>query len=170
MNFGSSGMWSTVCHKPDSRCQRIDDTEGVRAARLTQILFEIESRPGITAEQLAHGLGVSIRTIYRDVASLQVSGVPVYGTSGRGGGLHLVQGYRSRSTALRADEAAALLMGVVPIVAEQLGLGEPLARAERKVFAQLGATFGSDVDVERAQILIDPIGWYRSPTRHPTWR
>jgi predicted DNA-binding transcriptional regulator YafY len=134
------------------------------------ILFEIESHPGITAEVLARDLGVSIRTIYRDVTALQTSGVPVYGTAGRGGGLRLVDGYRSRSAGLRADEAAALLIGVVPAVARQLGLGEPLARAERKVFAQLGNLHGSGVDVERSQILVDPVGWCRSADEAPHLR
>jgi predicted DNA-binding transcriptional regulator YafY len=131
------------------------------------ILFEIEARPGVTAEHLANELGVSVRTVYRDVTALQTAGVPLYGTAGRGGGLRLVDGYRARSAALHSDEAAALLMGVVPVVAAQLGLSEPLARAERKVFAQLGASFGSDVDAARGQILIDPIGWYQSPDEAP---
>jgi predicted DNA-binding transcriptional regulator YafY len=134
------------------------------------ILFEIESRPGITAKVLASELSVSVRTIYRDVTALQTSGVPVYGSAGRGGGLRLVDGYRSRSAGLRADEAAALLIGVVPAVAQQLGLSEPLARAERKVFAQLGKAHGSGVDVERGQILVDPIGWYRSVDEAPHLR
>jgi predicted DNA-binding transcriptional regulator YafY len=139
----------------------------MRAARLLSILFEIESRPGLTAQQLADELEVSLRTIYRDVAALQTSGVPLYGRAGRGGGLRLVEGYRSRAATLRADEAAALLMGVVPVVAEQLGLSAPLARAERKVLAQVGRALGEAVDVERGQILIDPIGWYRSPDESP---
>lgn len=131
------------------------------------ILFEIESRPGVTAEQLAGELGVSVRTIYRDVTALQTSGVPLYGLPGRGGGLRLVDGYRSRAAVLQADEAAALLVGVVPAVAEQLGLGESRSRAERKLFAQVGGMFGAGVDAERGQILIDPIGWYRSPDDAP---
>jgi len=139
----------------------------MRAARLLSLLFEIEARPGATADEVARQLGVSVRTVYRDVAALQASGVPLYGIAGRGGGLHLVEGYRSRSATLRADEAAALLIGVVPVVAEQLGLAEPLDRAQRKVFAQLGDALGSGVEVERSQVLIDPIGWYRAPDEAP---
>jgi len=139
----------------------------MRAARLLSLLFEIEARPGATADEVARQLGVSVRTVYRDVAALQASGVPLYGIAGRGGGLHLVEGYRSRSATLRADEAAALLIGVVPVVAEQLGLAEPLDRAQRKVFAQLGDALGSGVEVERSQVLIDPIGWYRAQDEAP---
>lgn len=124
-------------------------------------MFEIDARPGITAAELAQALSVSARTIYRDVDALQQAGIPVYGTSGRNGGLRLVDGYRSRAAALRADEAAALLAGVVPGVAEQLGLHADLDRARRKVRSQSG-----DND-QRGPILIDPVGWYRTPDEVP---
>jgi predicted DNA-binding transcriptional regulator YafY len=121
------------------------------------IVFEVEAQPGITASELADALGVSARTVYRDVDALQQAGIPVYGTAGRHGGLRLVEGYRSRAAALRADEAAALLAGVVPGVAEQLGLHADLDRARRKVRSQSG---GYD---QQGPILIDPVGWYRAP-------
>jgi len=133
----------------------------VRVARLLSIIFEVDARPGITAAELAAALGVSARTVYRDVDALQQAGIPLYGTSGRNGGLRLVEGYRSRATALRADEAAALLAGVVPGVAEQLGLHADLDRARRKVRSQSG-----DTD-QRGPILIDPVGWYHIPDEVP---
>jgi predicted DNA-binding transcriptional regulator YafY len=124
-------------------------------------MFEVDARPGITAAELADALGVSARTVYRDVSALQQAGIPLYGTSGRNGGLRLVDGYRSRAAALRADEAAALLAGVVPGVAEQLGLHADLDRARRKVRSQSG-----DND-QRGPILIDPVGWYRTADEVP---
>lgn len=133
----------------------------MRAARLLSIVFELESRPGVTAAVLAQELGVSVRTVYRDIAALQVAGVPVYGTSGRSGGLRLVDGYRSNAAAVRAGEAAALLAGVVPNAAAQLGLGDDAERAVRKVMSQSGGTSGA------GQILVDPVGWYRSPDEVP---
>ena len=135
--------------------------DGVRVARLLSIMFEVEARPGVTAAELAETFGVSVRTVYRDVDALQQAGIPLYGTSGPHGGLRLVDGYRSRAAALGADEAAALLAGVVPGVAEQLGLDADVARARRKVRSQAGT-----ID-RRGPILIDPIGWYRSPDDAP---
>jgi predicted DNA-binding transcriptional regulator YafY len=133
----------------------------MRVARLLSIMFEIDARPGITAAELAEMIGVSVRTVYRDVDALQQAGIPLYGTSGRNGGLRLVDGYRSRAAALGADEAAALLTGVVPGVAAQLGLDADLDRARRKVRSQSG-----HVD-RRGLILIDPVGWYRTPDDVP---
>lgn len=133
----------------------------MRAARLLSIVFEIESRPGVTAAVLAEELGVSVRTVYRDVAALQVAGIPVYGTSGRTGGLRLIDGYRSNAATVRAGEAAALLAGVVPNAAAQLGLGDDAQRAVRKVMSQAGGASGV------GDVLVDPVGWYRSPDEVP---
>lgn len=133
----------------------------MRITRLLSIIFELEARPGVSAADLAATLGVSTRTVYRDIDALQHAGIPVYGTVGRNGGLRLVEGYRSRAAVLHSDETAALLAGVVPGVAEQLGLHADAERARRKVRAQSG-------DVERrGPILIDPVGWYRTPDDVP---
>ena len=144
----------------------------VRVARLLSLVFEVDSRPGVTAGELADELGVSVRTIYRDVAALQAAGIPLYGEVGRAGGLRLVEGYRSRSAALRSDEAAALLAGVVPGVAEQLGLGADAERAARKVRSQSERgrdrpRSSSAPAIGVGEILVDPVGWYRSPDEVP---
>lgn len=131
----------------------------MRVARLLSIVFEVDHTPGVTAGQLAQRLGVSIRTVYRDVAALQSAGIPLYGEVGRNGGLRLVEGYRSRAASPQAEEAAALLAGVVPGLAAQLGLGESADRATRKVHTQSGS--GSSPDA--AAVLVDPVGWYRAP-------
>jgi predicted DNA-binding transcriptional regulator YafY len=129
------------------------------------MVFEVDSRPGITAAELAHVLGVSVRTIYRDVSALQIAGVPIYGEVGRGGGLRVVEGYRSRSASLRSDEAGALLAGIVPQVADQLGYSEAVDRARRKVNAQHAKP--GELPPQVGQILIDPVGWYRTPDPAP---
>ncbi|MEZ5259773.1 MAG: WYL domain-containing protein [Ilumatobacteraceae bacterium] len=144
----------------------------MRVARLLSLVFEVDSRPGVTAVELADELGVSVRTIYRDVAALQAAGIPLYGEVGRAGGLRLVEGYRSRSAALRSDEAAALLAGVVPGVAEQLGLGADAERAARKVRSQSERgrdrpRSSSAPAIGVGEILVDPVGWYRSPDEVP---
>ncbi len=133
----------------------------MRVARLLSVIFEIDARPGLPAAELAEVLGVSVRTVYRDIDALQQAGIPVYGTSGRNGGLRLVDGYRSRAATLHASEAAALLAGVVPGVAEQLGLHADVDRARRKVRSQSGS---SD---RGGPILVDPVGWYRTPDAVP---
>lgn len=61
--------------------------------RLIQIVFLLLSCDGLTAKQLAEELGVSTRTIYRDINILSAAGVPITSQKGYGGGLSLLQGY-----------------------------------------------------------------------------
>jgi predicted DNA-binding transcriptional regulator YafY len=56
-----------------------------RADRLFLIIHALRGRRvALPARSLADTLGVSLRTIYRDVADLQVSGVPIEGEAGVG--------------------------------------------------------------------------------------
>lgn len=56
-----------------------------RADRLFLLIHALRGRrQAITAQQLAQTLEVSLRTIYRDVADLQRSGVPIEGEAGVG--------------------------------------------------------------------------------------
>lgn len=61
--------------------------------RLIQIVFWLLSRDNLTAKQLAEELGVSTRTIYRDINILSVAGIPITSQKGYGGGLSLLQGF-----------------------------------------------------------------------------
>src|SRR5260370_35343495 len=55
-----------------------------RADRLFQIVQFLRGRRLSTAAFLAGRLGVSLRTVYRDVRDLSLSGVPVEGGAGGG--------------------------------------------------------------------------------------
>ena len=55
-----------------------------RADRLFLIVHELRGRRATPARRLAERLGVSLRTVYRDVADLQTAGVPIEGEAGVG--------------------------------------------------------------------------------------
>ncbi len=58
--------------------------DDVRAGRLVALILAVERRGGATAGELAGELGVSERTIYRDIQDLMSSGVPIEGEAGVG--------------------------------------------------------------------------------------
>lgn len=80
-----------------------------RADRLFQIVLLLDRGRAVTAHALAEALNVSERTIYRDMADLSRSGVPISGEAGVG---YLMRpGYRLPPLMFDADELAALALG-----------------------------------------------------------
>jgi len=78
-----------------------------RFDRVTSILIQLQSRKVIKAQDLAERFGVSLRTIYRDIRSLEEAGVPLYGEAGVG--YSMADGYRLPPVMFTREEAMALV-------------------------------------------------------------
>ena len=76
---------------------------------LTYILLDKKS---VTAKEMAAHFGVSQRTIYRWVDALNLAGVPVFTSKGRGGGIFLSDKYALDKTVFTDEEKKELLAGI----------------------------------------------------------
>jgi predicted DNA-binding transcriptional regulator YafY len=123
------------------------------------MLMLLQTRGRMRAQELAAELEVSVRTIYRDITALSTAGVPVYAVRGPGGGVSLVERYRSDLTGLNKDEVQALFMLSIPPALSDLGLDQELKAALRKLSAALPGTLRGDERRVRERIYIDPRPW-----------
>lgn len=104
-----------------------------RADRLFRLLLELRLGRVVTARRLAERLEVSERTVYRDVADLQASGVPIEGEAGVG---YRLRGFSLPPLMFGRDEIEALVLGARMV--ESWGDGE-LARAAREALGKIEA-------------------------------
>lgn len=107
----------------------------MRLIRLFSILdrLRVHRRP-ISAERLAEELGVSIRTIYRDMTTLQTMGAPIRGEGGIG--YQIEKGYFLPPLHFDDDELDAVVLGMRLVAARGDG---PLADAALRASAKINA-------------------------------
>ena len=105
-----------------------------RADRLFQIVQSLRGGRLVTARQLSERLEVSERTIYRDVADLVGSGVPVEGEAGVG--YILRDGFDLPPLMFTRDEIVALVAGARLIRAWG---GQDMARAAEEALVKISA-------------------------------
>jgi len=78
-----------------------------RIDRISAILIQLQSRRVVKASDIADRFGISLRTVYRDVRSLEEAGIPIIGEAGVG--YSLVDGYRLPPVMFTREEATAFL-------------------------------------------------------------
>ena len=82
--------------------------ENPRIARLTEIVTLLQSKKILNAREIATKFKVSIRTVYRDIKTLEDSGIPI--TTLEGKGYSLIEGYKLPPIMFSEEEALALIM------------------------------------------------------------
>ena len=116
-----------------------------RLDRQFAILVALQARRRVTARDLAQRLEVTERTIYRDVAALSETGVPIVSLPGFG--YELSPGFFLPPLVFTPDEASALSLGARLLAARAIGrLPQDATRALEKVSAVLPAAARSEVD------------------------
>ncbi|NMH88097.1 helix-turn-helix transcriptional regulator [Flavivirga algicola] len=79
-----------------------------RLTRITSILIQLQSKKVVTAKEIADRFEISLRTVYRDIKTLQEAGVPI--GSENGIGYFIVDGYSLPPIMITEEEANALIV------------------------------------------------------------
>jgi predicted DNA-binding transcriptional regulator YafY len=105
-----------------------------RADRLLQLIQILRrNRRPVTGDRMASELEVSLRTIYRDISSLMVQGVPIRGEAGMG--YVMGEGFDLPPLMFTAEELEALMLGLRWV--SSFG-DDKLQRAARDSVAKIG--------------------------------
>ncbi|QYJ67994.1 helix-turn-helix transcriptional regulator [Flavobacterium litorale] len=78
-----------------------------RFDRITAMLIQLQSKKVVKAQDIANRFDISLRTVYRDIRTLEEAGVPIYGEAGIG--YSLVDGYRLPPVMFTPEEAMAFV-------------------------------------------------------------
>ena len=125
-----------------------------RAERLLQLAQVLRrQRLPVSGAVLAAELGISLRTLYRDIASLQAQGAGIEGEAGIG--YILRPGFLLPPLMFTEDEVAALVLGS-RWVSDRAD--EPLQRAAQSALAKIAAVLPPDLrrDLEVSPLLVGP--------------
>jgi predicted DNA-binding transcriptional regulator YafY len=141
----------------------------MRADRLLTLILLLQTRRKMTAQALAEELGVSRRTILRDINALSISGIPVYSEGGHGGGIALIEEYRTSLTGLNKFEVQTLFVTNNTQALREVGLGDAAEQLLLKLLASLPKTQHSTADHIRQRLMIDPTWWWHDKTTSPFW-
>jgi predicted DNA-binding transcriptional regulator YafY len=126
-----------------------------RVQRLDALRVLLADRDATTAGDLATELGVSVRTVQRDLATLRSLGLPIESDRGRGGGIRLERGWSLGRVHLNESEALGLLLSIT--IAEKIGsplLLDDLRSITRKVSTAFAPAQARRIRALRSRVLV----------------
>src|SRR5712671_1305501 len=179
---GQSSPWSHVSIYVGRRCaaraaawhdklgrSSIQGGSVSRAQRLLDLIQELRGhRRAVSGAALAEGLGISLRTLYRDIETLKAQGADIDGEPGVG--YILRPGYMLPPLMFSQEEIEAIVLGS-RWVADRADT--PLGNAARAALAKIAAVLPDDLKkgVDATNLLIGPgepivgVTWQRSARR-----
>lgn len=102
--------------------------------RLFGIVYILLDKKTITAKELSEHFEVSVRTIYRDVETLSIAGIPIYTNKGKGGGISLIEEFVLNKSVLSEKEQNEILMSLQSLNAMKFIDVEPVLKRISTIF------------------------------------
>ena len=125
--------------------------------RLVSMIMILLEKERIGAQELADMFEVSPRTIYRDIYTINMAGIPVCSAPGVGGGFEIMQKYKIDKKVFSTADLSAILMGLANL--STLIRGDELVHALAKVKSFIPADKAKEIELKANQIYIDLSPW-----------
>ncbi len=145
--------WKSYLYELYIKCMGKDSIK--RLDRIVAILIQLQSKRVVTAQALAERFDVSLRTVYRDIRTLEISGVPIISEAGVG--YSIMEGYRLPPIMFTRQEASSF------VAAEKLmqkftdkSLGAYHQSAMYKIKSVMRGKDKDWLEALESQVVIDP--------------
>lgn len=125
--------------------------------RLVSMIMILLDKERIGAQELAEMFEVSPRTIYRDIDTINMAGIPIHAISGVGGGFEIMENYKLDKKVFSNADLSALLMGLSSL--SNTVRGDELVNALAKVKSFIPADKAKEIALKANQIHIDLSPW-----------
>jgi predicted DNA-binding transcriptional regulator YafY len=84
----------------------------MQISRLFGIVYYLLEKKETTGKELADRFEVSVRTIYRDIRTLSSTGIPIYTSQGKGGGIVILDNFVLNKSVLSEKEQDEILLAL----------------------------------------------------------
>lgn len=125
--------------------------------RLVSMIMILLEKERVGAQELADQFEVSPRTIYRDIDTINMAGIPVRSVSGVGGGFEIMQQYKVDKKVFSTADLSAILMGLSSL--SGMVRGDELVNTLAKIKSFIPAGKADDIAFKANQITIDLSPW-----------
>ena len=125
--------------------------------RLVSIIMILLDKERTGAQELADMFEVSPRTIYRDIDTINMAGIPVRSIPGVSGGFEIMPNYKIDKKFFSTADLSAILMGLSNLSAVMRG--DELVNALAKVKSFIPADREKEIEFKTNQIHIDLSPW-----------
>lgn len=134
--------------------------------RLLAIIMLLASNRKITAPELAKRFEVSVRTIYRDIDTLNLAGIPVIAYRGGNGGIAVVEGYQLERNLFTTGEVFSVL-ATLEDIQDTVG-DQVIEMAAEKLKSLLSDQQIEQMKQQSREVYVDLRPWKGSRDERPT--
>lgn len=125
--------------------------------RLISIIMVLLDKERIGAQELAEMFEVSLRTIYRDIDTINLAGIPIRSISGVGGGFEIMPNYKIDRNVFSASDLSAIMMSLSGL--SNVIHNNEMINALTKVKSFIPSEQARDIELKANQIYIDLNPW-----------
>lgn len=129
----------------------------MKTGRHISIIMTLLDKKRVSANELADMFEVSNRTIYRDIDTINMAGIPIHSTSGVGGGFEIMSNYKIDKNVFSSADISAILTGLYGL--SEILQGDELSNALAKVRSFIPIEQSKNIDIKTSQIRIDLSPW-----------